>query len=100
MCPYNTLNDVPTSADLYLPQTISREHRSRTNEDQYITSDCDAIQNIYMPRNYTSTREQAEADGLIAGTHLNCGTYYQSHLPSAYNGGLFNESVIDQALIR
>jgi beta-D-xylosidase 4 len=100
MCSYNALNDVPTSADPYLLQTILREHWSWTNEDQYITSDCDAIQNIYMPRNYTSTRERAVADGLIAGTDLNRGTYYQSHLPSAYNEGLFNESAIDQVPIR
>jgi len=100
MCSYNALNGVPTCADPYLLQTILREHWGWTNEDQYVTSDCDAIQNIYMPHNYTSTREQAVADALIAGTDLNCGTYYQSHLPSAYNEGLFNESVIDQALIR
>jgi xylan 1,4-beta-xylosidase len=100
MCSYNALNGVPTCADPYLLQTILREHWGWTNEDQYVTSDCDAIQNIYMPHNYTSTRERAVADALTAGTDLNCGTYYQSHLPSAYNEGLFNESVIDQALIR
>ena len=28
------------------------------------------------------------------------GSYYQTHLPVAYDQGLFNQSVIDQALIR
>lgn len=28
------------------------------------------------------------------------GTYYQTHLPAAYNEGLFNETVLDQALVR
>ena len=97
---YNALNGVPTCADPWLLQTVLREHWGWTNEDQWVTSDCDAIQNIFMPHNYTSTREQAVADALIAGTDLNCGTYYQDHLPAAYSEGLFNESVLDQALIR
>ena len=100
MCSYNALNGGPTCADPYLLQTILRERWGWTNEDQYITSDWDAIQDIYMPHNYASTREQAVADALITGTHLNCGTYCQSYLPSAYNEGLFNESAIDRALIR
>jgi xylan 1,4-beta-xylosidase len=95
MCSYNALNGVPTCTDPYLLQTILREHWGWTNEDWYVTSDCDAIQNIYMAHNYTSTREQAVADALIASTDLNYDTYYQSHLPSAYNEGLFDESVID-----
>lgn len=100
MCSYNALNGVPTCADPYILQTILREHWGWTNEDQYVTSDCDAIQNIYMPHDYTSTREEAVADALKAGTDLNCGTYYPLHLPSAYSEGLFDESVIDQAVVR
>ena len=100
MCSYNALNGVPTCADSYLLQDILRGHWGWTNEQQYVTSDCDAIENIYMPHDYTSTREQAVADALLAGTDLNCGTYYPTHLPAAYAQGLFNESVLDQALIR
>jgi xylan 1,4-beta-xylosidase len=100
MCSYNALNGVPTCADPYILQTILREHWGWTNEDQYVTSDCDAIQNIYMPHNYSHTREGAVADALKAGTDLDCGTYYPMHLPAAYSEGLFDESVIDQALVR
>lgn len=94
------MNGVPTCADPWLLQTVLREHWGWTNEDQWVTSDCDAVQNIFMPHNYTSTREQAVADALIAGTDLNCGTYYQTFLPLAYSEGMFNESVLNQALIR
>ena len=100
MCSYNALNGVPTCADPYILQTVLREHWGWTKENQYVTSDCDAIQNIFMPHDYASTREQAVADALNAGTDLNCGTYYQSHLPAAYSDGLFSESTLDQALIR
>ncbi|KAK3712306.1 hypothetical protein LTR37_009168 [Vermiconidia calcicola] len=100
MCSYNSLNGVPTCADPYLLQTILREHWGWTNEQQYVTSDCDSIQNIYTPHNYTRTRAEAVTAALVAGTDLNCGTYYQQHLPTAYAQGLFNESTLDQALIR
>lgn len=35
-----------------------------------------------------------------AGTDVNCGTYSPNHLPAAFQQGLFNESTLDQALIR
>lgn len=53
-----------------------------------------------MPHEWAPTREQAVADALIAGTDLNCGSYYQYNLPKAYAQGLFNESVLDRALVR
>lgn len=100
MCSYNSLNGVPTCADPWLLQSVLREHWGWTNEQQYVTSDCDAIQNIYKPHEYTSTREEAVAVALNAGTDLDCGTYYQEFLPGAYEQGLFNASTLDQALIR
>ena len=100
MCSYNAVNGVPSCADDYLLQTILREHWGWTNEDQWVTSDCDAIQNIFMPHNYTITREETVADALIAGVDVNCGTYYPDHLPAALEQGLFNVSTLDQALVR
>lgn len=37
---------------------------------------------------------------MNAGTDLNCGTYYQDHLPGAYEQGLLNQTTLDQSLIR
>lgn len=37
---------------------------------------------------------------MNAGTDLDCGTYYQNHLPGAYEQGLLNQTTLDQALTR
>ena len=74
----SALNGIPTCADPYLLQTILREHWGWTKEQQWVTSDCDAVQNIFLPHNYTSTREEAAAAALNAGTDVNCGTYVLS----------------------
>ncbi|KXT09436.1 hypothetical protein AC579_5988 [Pseudocercospora musae] len=100
MCSYNALNGIPTCADPYLLQTVLREHWNWTAEEQWVTSDCDAVQNVFMPHDYASSREEAAAISLKAGTDINCGTYYQEHLPRAYEQGLINETDVDTSLIR
>lgn len=61
MCSYNVLNGVPTCADSWLPQTLLREHWNWTSDEQWVTSDCDAVQNVFLPHNYTTTRYEAAA---------------------------------------
>jgi beta-D-xylosidase 4 len=109
MCSYNAVNGIPSCADKYLLQTILREYWDWTNEGQWVTSDCDVVQNIYnasswsVPNyghNYTSTPERTVADALNAGTDLDCGTFYPDFLSQAYNQGLYNISVLDRSLIR
>ncbi|PCH44282.1 glycoside hydrolase family 3 protein [Wolfiporia cocos MD-104 SS10] len=100
MCSYNAVNGVPSCANSYLLQDILRDHWGWTNEDQWVTSDCDAIQNIYEPHYYAPTRELTVADAINAGTDLDCGTYYPAHLSAAYDEGLYNISTLDRALIR
>ncbi|KAF7868416.1 hypothetical protein EAF04_004948 [Stromatinia cepivora] len=100
MCSYNAVNGVPTCADDWLLQTLLREHWGWVEEDQWVTSDCDAVQNIWDSHNYTSTPEQAAADALNAGTDLDCGTFWPTYLGSAYNQSLYNISTLDRSLIR
>jgi beta-D-xylosidase 4 len=100
MCSYNAVNGVPACADPYLLQTILRDKWNWTGEQQWITSDCGAIDTVFEYHHYTQTPEQAVAASLNAGTDIDCGAYYQKYLPSAYKQGLFSESVLDKALIR
>ncbi|KAJ9131735.1 glycoside hydrolase family 3 protein [Pleurostoma richardsiae] len=100
MCSYNSVNGVPTCADPWLLNDVLRKHWGWTNEEQWVTSDCDAVQNVFLPHEWAKTREEAAALSLIAGTDVNCGTYYQNHLPAAYAQGLINDTILDKALIR
>lgn len=79
---------------------VLRGHWGWDSDEHWVTSDCDAVQNIYLPHEWSSSREQAAADALIAGTDVNCGTYMPNHLPAAFAQGIVNETVLDQALIR
>lgn len=100
MCSYNAVNGKPACADPYLLQTILREHWKREDEGHWVTSDCDAVDNIYDPHNYTKTLEAAAAVALNTGTDLDCGVTYPNGLPGAYDEGLFEEKTLDNALVR
>ncbi|KAI1107968.1 glycoside hydrolase family 3 protein [Jackrogersella minutella] len=100
MCSYNALNGVPTCSNSYILQDILRDHWNWTRDYQYVVSDCDALQNVFMPHDYTDTREESVASSLLAGTDLDCGTYYEIHLPAAYDQGLVNDAALDQAIVR
>lgn len=100
MCTYNALNGRPTCSDPWLLDDILREHWDWRDGQQTVVSDCGAIQNIYYPHRYNDTREKVVAGALTAGTDYDCGTYYSTYLPGAYEQGLIKDSDIDQSLIR
>ncbi|KAL1969892.1 hypothetical protein VTN77DRAFT_7401 [Rasamsonia byssochlamydoides] len=100
MCSYNAVNGVPSCADSYLLEAILRDHWNWNATGHWVTSDCDAIQNIYANHHYTSTAPQAAADALEAGTDLDCGTTYPDNLGAAAAQGLFQNQTLDTVLIR
>ncbi|KDQ58994.1 glycoside hydrolase family 3 protein [Jaapia argillacea MUCL 33604] len=99
MCSYNAVNGIPSCANTYLLQDVLRDYWG-LGPDRWVTSDCDAIGNIYTPHNYTATYAEAVADALLAGTDLDCGTTYSTYLPEAYNQSLINEGNLRAALTR
>lgn len=102
MCSYNAVNGVPTCADSWLLNDVLRDHWnwSSPEEGYWVTSDCDAIQNVFLPHRWADTREASAAAALKAGTDLNCGAYYSQHLGGAYEQGLINDTHLDTALTR
>lgn len=99
MCSYNAVNGIPSCANSFLLQDVLRDHWGFT-DDRWVTSDCDAVQNIFTPHNYTTDPAQAAADALLAGTDIDCGTFSSTYLPEALQRGLVNSTDLRRAAIR
>ncbi|TFK43326.1 glycoside hydrolase family 3 protein [Crucibulum laeve] len=100
MCSYNSVNGVPSCANSYLLQSILRDYWGFNDEGRWVTSDCDAVDNIFSTHNFTSTYAEAVADALKAGTDVDCGTAYSLHLPDAFNQSLITRPDLEKALVR
>jgi beta-D-xylosidase 4 len=99
MCSYNALNGVPTCANDFLLQTLARE-KYEFVEEGWVTGDCDAIENIWDTHNYTTTPEAAIAAALQAGADLDCGSFYDNYMQSAYTKGYITEDQLNRSNLR
>ncbi len=97
MCSYNAVNGVPSCANSYLLHDLAR---SEWNLQGFVVSDCDAVENIFKPHQYTQSWSETVAVALKAGTDNNCGTTMQTYAADALKDGSIAESDIDTALIR
>jgi len=100
MCSYNAINGVPACANSYTIQSVLRGHWNWTADENYITSDCTAIQNMFTDHHAFDTRQQTVAAALNAGVDVDCGYYNPTFLPSAYSMGLVEEATLDRSLLR
>ncbi|KAL7620666.1 hypothetical protein AAE478_009661 [Parahypoxylon ruwenzoriense] len=100
MCSYNSVNGTPACASTYLMETVLRDFWEWTDENQYITSDCNAILNFHEDHNYTTTAAQSAAVSFISGTDSICEVGTNTDVAGAWNQSLLPEPVIDQALRR
>jgi xylan 1,4-beta-xylosidase len=100
MCAYNSVNGVPSCANSYTIESVLRGHWNWTADENYITSDCTAIQNIYTDHHAFADRQQTVAAALNSGVDIDCGYYNPTFLPSAYEQGLFEEATLDRSLLR
>ncbi|KAI0505814.1 glycoside hydrolase family 3 protein [Xylaria bambusicola] len=100
MCSYNSVNGTPACASTYLMETVLRDFWEWTDENQYVTSDCNAVLNFHRDHNYTKTAAQSAAVALTAGTDTICEVSPNTDVVGAWNKSLIEESVIDQALRR
>jgi len=100
MCSYNSVNGIPACANDYLLQTILRDHWDFDDVGGWVTSDCDAVANIYDPHNYTTDFVEASAKALKAGTDIDCGDTYGKYLPQALNRSLITRADLEKALVR
>ncbi|KAG6034696.1 hypothetical protein E4U41_006431 [Claviceps citrina] len=100
MCAYNSVYGVPSCASSYLLQDILRDHWNFTEPYNYVAADCDAVNDIFTPHNYTSSLPAAAADALNAGTDLDCGRTYGLSMGQAMRSNLTSQAVLDKSLTR
>ncbi len=77
MCSYNAVNSVPMCAN---KEYLTDLARNEWKFDGYITSDCQAVEDIYYARQYTSTPEEAVALVLQSGLDIECGGLFEGSL--------------------
>jgi xylan 1,4-beta-xylosidase len=99
MCSYNAVDGIPSCASRYLLQEVLREFYNFSAPYNWVTSDCDAVDNIYNGHSYVSSDTEAAAVALNAGTDLDCGSTY-ADLTTAIQYNMTTEALLDQALTR
>ncbi|KAK1067002.1 hypothetical protein LTR12_014035 [Friedmanniomyces endolithicus] len=99
MCSYNAVNGVPSCTNSFFLQTLLRE-LWQFGDDGFVSSDCDAIYNVFDPHGYAANRTGAAADTLRAGTDVDCGTTFSSYLVDAFDQGFVSRDDIELALKR
>lgn len=97
MSAYSAINGVPCSASHYLLTDLLRRQWGFRG---YVTSDCDAINNIYNPHHYAATPAMAAAMAVQAGCDLNCGGTLQGNLKQAVEDELISEHEITLSATR
>jgi beta-D-xylosidase 4 len=101
MCSYNAINGVPSCANAYLMQDILRDHWNwKQPNNPYVTSDCNAVLDIWTNHEYVKTAAEAAAVSYNAGTDQVCEVFNRTDIEGAYDQGLLSEANIDRALRR
>ncbi|KAL7894281.1 glycoside hydrolase family 3 protein [Trichoderma sp. SZMC 28014] len=99
MCSYNSVNGVPSCSNSFFLQTLLRESWGFP-EYGYVSSDCDAIYNVWNPHNYANSQSSAAADSLKAGTDIDCGQTYPWHLNESFVAGTVTRGEIERSVTR
>ena len=98
MCAYNAVNGVPMCANKPFLTDLAR---GAWGFDGYITSDCDAVMNVWDAHNYTQTLTEAVGQVMRAGMDIDCGSAMDvGTMYEALSEGQVSEHMVDIALRR
>ncbi|KAG9253969.1 glycoside hydrolase superfamily, partial [Emericellopsis atlantica] len=100
MCAYNAVNGVPSCASSYLLEDILREHWGWTEHNNYVTSDCEAVLDVFANHKYAETNAEGTVLCFKAGMDTSCEYTSSSDIPGAWSQGLLDEDTVDRALGR
>ena len=98
MCAYNAVDSQPACASKML---LEQKLRQDWGFKGYVTSDCGAVDDFFMPNTHMTSPDAAHAaaTAVLAGTDTNCGDTYKA-LGDAVKQGLITEADIDVAVKR
>ena len=99
MCSYNAVNGVPSCANSFLLQTLLRDSWGFPDQG-YVSSDCDAIYNVFNPHLYANNVSVAAADSMLAGTDIDCGETYPFYLNESIASGELSRNDIERSVTR
>jgi len=99
MCSYNAVNGVPSCANSFFLQTLLRDSWGFP-EHGYISSDCDAVYNVFNPHLYANNVSVANADSMLAGTDIDCGQNYPYYLNDSITSGELSRNDIEKSVTR
>jgi xylan 1,4-beta-xylosidase len=96
-CSYNAVNGVPSCANSWLLDTVARKE---WGFDGYITSDCDADNDVIASHHYLNhSAVQGVADVLHAGTDVDCGGFVGKNAQAALDAKTISEADMDVRLV-
>eukprot|EP01084_Bolivina_argentea_P034812 64482_1 len=100
MCSYNAVNSMPSCGNDYFMNQIAR---NEWGFNGFFVSDCGALDDPAFSRyarqmNYNSAQQAGIA--LHGGCDVECGSFYQSELPVAYQNNVVTENDITEAARR
>ncbi|KOS20943.1 putative exo-1 [Escovopsis weberi] len=99
MCSYNSINGVPSCSSKFLMQTLLRD-KWGFPEYGYVSSDCDAVFNLYNPHRFVDSQAAAAASALRAGTDIDCGQTFPFHLNESFVDGSISRGEIERSVAR
>ncbi|MCQ2200759.1 MAG: glycoside hydrolase family 3 C-terminal domain-containing protein [Bacteroidales bacterium] len=98
MCAYQRWDDEPCCGSRRLLQRILREE---WGFKYMVVSDCGAISDFWESHKTSSDAKHAAAQGVLAGTDVECGYNYAYHeIPQAVRLGLITEEDVDEKVLR
>ncbi|MDR1743851.1 MAG: glycoside hydrolase family 3 C-terminal domain-containing protein [Dysgonamonadaceae bacterium] len=98
MCAYQRLDDEPCCGNTRLMQRILRDEWGFSH---VVVSDCGAIADFFNNHKTSSDAVHATAEGVLAGTDVECGFgYAYMQVPEAVKRGLLEQSDVDKSVLR
>ena len=94
---FNSLNDVPATADTYLQRDLLK---GKWNFDGFVVSDWASVKQL-IPHGFAKDDEEAALLAVKGGCDMDMESYlYLEHLEDLVNSGEIEESLIDDAVKR